>query len=938
MTHRREASASMTLLHSFTLWTLLVIYTSSASATSLPGFGLKLYDPLCAESCVRSFSSLKLSCSIVSQGVHKRATHSPVFTPPKCKANNEAFLTSVASCFNTKCSEEKMSKLEAFWEESVTGTNKVPAKWTYSEALAEVQEHPAKYQLKPTDFSLNETSIAEPTTYLKQWNQLGGYRNEMEIESRYSITLVVIALGLPIVITWLGYMPYIPTIYDKLKPFMLYPSTIGTYSVRPLPFKLGNVPNIGQAAFIIIFVSLTVVFASIDYDVRQPNARFESTKREQLAYLVYRTGSFAYALLPVIVLFPSRNNILLSLSNWSRSTFILLHRWVGRIFTLLAVLHAIFALAGSKTRTSADWRSWGDSTVILSVITTVGSGLYFRKENYELFLLMHVILAVFIVVGCWYHLIKRYEVIGLDFPHHSYGQEIWLYLTCAIWFFERLVRVVRVVRLGILRSKVKDIGSGYVRIDIPHVRWGLDPGKHVFVYFPTLAPLRPWENHPFSVIPTVALRCHGSASSPTTPVSPGGSSGLEDMEKSVTQIGSKPVLPSAENSAGVTLFIKKSAGITKHLRSYDRLFTFLEGPYPGNDTRQILRCDRLLLIAGGVGITSVFALAHNHWNVKLAWSVKEDARCLVNELEPAMDAISTAQVDIRVGSRFNVTALIDEESSRGWERVGIVVSGPGSLCDESRAVVAGPCRPVSSIEASYSTTLVVSSSTEAQSTETLETSLTVPTTDVTTSTTTEEATTVTTDGLTTTESTTAATTTADSSTTTTIAYTVPTSFKLLADGSDADGLAVKLNGNPGRSLVFGELPDYDEVVFSFQEETGYVQYDSKDLCVYYGDSDPAAQVITCTTVLSGRQFPLSCEKPDSNQLKCTTPGKTCFTARSDPTAGCSPTDEDWTQFYVRPYISGSFLLYLGNGNAMADELDDMDLKAVDLRLKEAKDT
>lgn len=83
-----------------------------------------------------------------------------------------------------------MSKLEAFWENSITGKQDVPAKWTYNEALAEVKEHPAKYQLKPTDFSLNETSIAEPMTYLKQWNQLGGYRNEMEIESRYRYALL----------------------------------------------------------------------------------------------------------------------------------------------------------------------------------------------------------------------------------------------------------------------------------------------------------------------------------------------------------------------------------------------------------------------------------------------------------------------------------------------------------------------------------------------------------------------------------------------------------------------------------------------------------------------------------------------------------------------------------------------------------------------------
>jgi hypothetical protein len=87
-----------------------------------------------------------------------------------------------------------MSKLEGFWEESVTGTRHVPAKWSYSEALAEVQENPAKYQLKPADFSLNETSIVEPTAYLRQWNQLGGYRNEMIIESRYRYVLFLLAL------------------------------------------------------------------------------------------------------------------------------------------------------------------------------------------------------------------------------------------------------------------------------------------------------------------------------------------------------------------------------------------------------------------------------------------------------------------------------------------------------------------------------------------------------------------------------------------------------------------------------------------------------------------------------------------------------------------------------------------------------------------------
>ncbi|OBS24512.1 hypothetical protein FPOA_05053 [Fusarium poae] len=235
----------------------------------------------------------------------------------------------------------------------------------------------------------------------------------------------------------------------------------------------------------------------------------------------------------------------------------------------------------------------------------------------------------------------------------------------------------------------------------------------------------------------------------------------------------------------------------------------------------------------------------------------------------------------------------------------------------SRAVIAGPCRLVSSVEASYSTTIVVSASTEFHSTHALETSLTVPMTDVTTSTIIEEAT----------------TTTADDLTTTTMSFAVPTTFKLRAHGNFADDLALKSEGNPGGWLAFGELTNtFQEVIFSFDEKTGYIQYDSKDVCVYYDDDGLAAQVKTCTSLQSGRQGPLTCEKPTSNQLKCMIPGKTCSNPPSFPIALCTPTGDEWAQLFVRPYVSGSFLFYLGNGNAMADELDDMDLRAVDIEL------
>ncbi|KAF4448079.1 hypothetical protein F53441_8471 [Fusarium austroafricanum] len=674
-----------TLLNSLTLSLLLGLQVSSVSAQGgLLGYGLTSYDPICAEACIRSFSSLALPCSSMHDG--------HMVTPPACRANDSAFLTSVAWCMSEKCPDQKVSKIEGYWEEWITGSKQVPAKWSYSEALMEIDPKPPRYQLNATDKSLNKTSKAEPFLYLSQENSLEATNHEMKMGARHGIILVVIAVGIPILMTWAGYLPLVPSIYDKLKPYILYPSMVGTYSVRPLPFKMGNAPTVGQGLYIALFIALTAVFVAIDFELRQPNARFMGERRELLAYLVYRTGALAFALLPLIILFPSRNNLLLWLSNWSRSTFILLHRWIGRTFAILGVLHGIFALVGSDKLGSTDWRRWGSVALCFTVVTVLGSGLYVRKANYEFFLLMHIIIAVIVVVGCWYHLMLRYASIRLHSPGYTSGHEIWIYLAIAIWAFERLVRIVRVVRLGILRSKVKDIGAGYVRVDVPSVRWGLDPGKHVFVYFPTLAPMRPWENHPFSVIPTVALKRRGIYVTPGSPISPGASSGLEDIEKiekTTTHIAVRQSPASAEIAAGVTLFIKKSTGITKYLESHDRLLTFLEGPYPGSDTRQVLRCDRLLLIAGGVGITSLFALVHNHWNVKLAWSVKADARCLVNEIEPALDAVADAHTDIRVGSRFDIAALIDEEASAGWKRVGVVVSGPGSLCDDVRAVVAG---------------------------------------------------------------------------------------------------------------------------------------------------------------------------------------------------------------------------------------------------------
>ena len=61
-------------------------------------------------------------------------------------------------------------------------------------------------------------------------------------------------------LTLLGYLPFAGTLGDRfIRPLLVYPSLIGTFQVRPLPFSLGNAPTRGQALFVFVMLVLNVV-------------------------------------------------------------------------------------------------------------------------------------------------------------------------------------------------------------------------------------------------------------------------------------------------------------------------------------------------------------------------------------------------------------------------------------------------------------------------------------------------------------------------------------------------------------------------------------------------------------------------------------------------------------------------------------------------------
>ncbi|KAI0115736.1 ferric-chelate reductase [Nemania sp. FL0031] len=651
------------------------------SKSGLAGInGFTFYDPYCGHGCFRSFSPFELSCSsTTSPGGHttdSEAAHNLA----ECRASNYPYLSSIAWCVHLYCSRGVLnSTIERFWETEITGDVNVLPKWSYGEVFASITKPPTLVKL-PTDTSLalNTTTLTTEENWKVTTGTLIYFFRETALESYFGLSILLTTFGLPIILTWFGHFPFMGGVLRLIKPW-LYPSIFKTFHDRPLPFYLGNPPTVGQGIYILVLIVLNVVFLATGYRTSWPRQEFQwytNRYQELLAYFMWRTGVLAFCQMPILFLFSSRNNILLWLTNWSHSTYMLLHRWIARLFLFQTLLHSIFALVlytntGSYAASSVTaWWIWGIVATISGVILVLTSVLILRQKAYELFLITHIVMATICVVGCWYHVFIMYE--------NTFGYETWLYATIAVWFSDRLFRVGRILKAGIRRSRITQIGPTIVRVDIPGI-YGVEPGCCVYAYFPSLSPFRPWENHPFSVVPTAMLTQSDDYARPK-------SNGVEKGYPVPANPGSTSSRATFTNS-GLTLFIRKSAGLTRFLDGHNRpgLLTLIEGPYPTIPTKGVLRSDRLLLIGGGIGITGLLPFLSHHPNVKLFYSVKAADESLLHSIFAALNGMR--EKEINVDQRLDIHALLQGEVNLKWFRIGVVVCGPVGMCDDVRATV-----------------------------------------------------------------------------------------------------------------------------------------------------------------------------------------------------------------------------------------------------------
>ncbi|KAK9474331.1 ferric reductase NAD binding domain-containing protein [Dipodascopsis tothii] len=229
----------------------------------------------------------------------------------------------------------------------------------------------------------------------------------------------------------------------------------------------------------------------------------------------------------------------------------------------------------------------------------------FRHHWYEIFLVLHILMAIpFIVL---YH----YHVGG-----HGYQQFFWAAI--AVWAFDRVFRIVRVLYGGIMaNAEVAVFGDATQIIVKPSVHFKPKPGQYAFIYV-----LRHnfWESHPFSIVESRDGKYH--------------------------------------------FVVKAYDGLTrkmhKHLDATGKTTArvWIEGPY--GESVHMDRFNTVFLVAGGIGITAVMAYAldlkgkNKDQHIVLHWVIREDV---------SFNWVAQQLADIAAESAIEVTIFVTGNSN-----------------------------------------------------------------------------------------------------------------------------------------------------------------------------------------------------------------------------------------------------------------------------------
>ena len=377
------------------------------------------------------------------------------------------------------------------------------------------------------------------------------------------------------------------------------------------------------------FVVLTMVFSFAHLPMSQHNYYYSFKQAAAYgAFCGIRTGYLCLYIMPLMILFAGRNNILQAVTGLSQDLFITYHRWIGRIVVILILIHAIaYSISSVSThkyvqRWNKPYWQWGVVALTFACVIFVQASRYLRRKAYEIFLVIHIICAILFIVGGYYHLRLLNSSMSMKF----------YWATIAVWAFDRAFRLLRIATSNFRALALVKAESNMLVVTIPVPKWWKlhkRPGSYVFIHF--LHAHVFFQSHPF----TMSLN--------------------------------------PNNSDELKLVCRVKDGVTKKI--YDCAMKnggewtsriCLDGPY--GHSSNFTQFDELIFFAGGVGITAPFSyiqgLLQNDFKkdqrIRLIWAVRDLSA--ESWYEPELEMLrshSNVQVDMYTGGESEKLQVLD---------------------------------------------------------------------------------------------------------------------------------------------------------------------------------------------------------------------------------------------------------------------------------------
>ncbi len=428
-------------------------------------------------------------------------------------------------------------------------------------------------------------------------------------------------------------------------------ASLPSYRAGPIIIRS---PALGKTSVVISWLITILVFCFYGYDT------FDQWSWENIAY---RAGCVALSQLPLVFLLAGKQNIIGYLTGTSYERLNWLHRWVARILWMTVTIHmgfwfrswARYAYILTKLRTDSMTQTGFASWCILTAILLT-SFYPMRKLNYEVFVILHLILFA--------------GLVGAIYIHVDFGKA-YVWSCVGIFFLDRFFRLLIVAwaNFSFLHKGRREFWANQatltplpgnvtkISIENPVITW--KPGQHMFVSCHSVVPL---QSHPFTAL--------------TLP-SDGKLEFLVQAQRGGTKrflrwASKYQPLPGSEIPA-----------------SRERKFIGIEGPY--GTIRPLQQFDSILLFAGSTGATFTIPLLRDiveRWQTESTDSVAKKVRFIW--VIKAKDRLCWFEDEIK-------KALVDTMDLRAANRNVSLEIGVYITCDEELEATASPadCSPPS---------------------------------------------------------------------------------------------------------------------------------------------------------------------------------------------------------------------------------------------------